>query len=155
MADITRRGEYPMVEWDPMRLMREMLRWDPFRELGGPIGRGRETWVPSFEVRENGDSFRFIADLPGVRREDIEITVHGNRLQVAGRRDAEKEASDENVYAFERSFGQFLRSFSLPENADTEHVKTELRDGVLTIVVPKTESVKPRKIAIGGGTNKA
>ncbi|MBZ0234662.1 MAG: Hsp20/alpha crystallin family protein [Deltaproteobacteria bacterium] len=154
MADIMRRGEYPMVEWDPMRIMREMLRWDPFRELGGPIARGRETWMPCFEVRENGDAFRFIADLPGVKRDDIEITVHGNRLQIAGRREAEKETSDENVYAFERSFGQFARAFSLPENADTEHIKTELRDGVLTIVVPKTEGAKPKKIAIGSGASK-
>lgn len=153
MADLVRRRDFPMMEWDPMRLMRDMMRWDPFREMGVGL-RGQDAWIPSFEVRENGDSYRFLADLPGVKREDVDITLQGNRLSIAGRREAEKESKDENIHTYERSFGHFSRTFTLPENVDTEHIKSELRDGVLTIVVPKTPGAKPRRIAIGPGSIK-
>jgi len=149
MADIVRRGESGM-ELDPFRLMREMMRFDPFRELAPVLGRGgRDTWVPNFEVRENGDSFRFIADLPGVKSDDVEVTVMGNRLQIAGKREAEAEQRDENVYAYERQFGTFTRLFTLPDNVDTDHTTVDLRDGVLTVVVPKGAAAKPRKIEVG------
>lgn len=162
MADIVKRSDYPMTSagWDPFRMMREMMRWDPFlREplLREPwLGRAeREMWAPMFDVRENGNSLKFIVDVPGVKRDDIEIHLSGNTLTVSGKREAEERSKDEQIHAYERSFGQFTRSFTLPDYADLDHVTSNLHEGVLTIVVPKSGQTKSRKIAIGGTTPKS
>jgi HSP20 family protein len=136
-------------EWDPFRLMREMFRWEPFAMLG------RAGWVPHFEVRENHDTIRFIADVPGVRREDIDIAVSGNRLIVSGHRETETQTEDDHVLVFEREQGQFSRSFTLPDNVDLDHITSELRDGVLSIVAPMKEGARSRKIPIGGASPKS
>ena len=152
MADIVRRSDagLGMGDLDPFRLMREMMRLDPFRELAPMAGRGgRDTWMPSFEVRENGDVFRFIADVPGVKGADLDITISGNRLTITGKREAASEHKDDSVYAYERQFGSFTRMFTLPDNVDAEHVSCELTDGVLTVVVPKAAAARPRKIEVG------
>lgn len=156
MADIVRRGDYPFgsTEWDPFRMMREMMRWDPFRM--GLVSHGeRDAWLPHFEVRENGNSLRIIADVPGVKRDDLEISVNSNRLVVSGHRESEERGKDENVHTYERQYGHFTRMFTLPDNVDLEHITSELREGVLTIIVPMAAASKARKIAIGGATPKS
>ncbi len=157
MADIVRRNEYGMPEWDPFRLMREMMRWDPFRSMGmGLVPRGeQELWVPSFDVRENGNSIKIVADVPGVKRDDLELSVVGNRLVISGRRESEERSKDENLVTWERQFGQFTRSFTLPENVDVDHITSELREGVLTIAVPLKAGSRSRKIQIGSGGPKS
>ena len=155
MADIVRRSDYPITEWDPFRMMREMLRWDPFRAAGLMPQLERDMWMPHFEVRENGSSIRLIADVPGVKREDLDISITGNRLVVSGRREAEQRHKDENVLAWERQFGQFTRSFTLPDNVDADHITSELREGVLTIVAPLKAGAHARKITVGGATPKS
>jgi HSP20 family protein len=156
MADIVRRSEYGMSEWDPFRIMREMMRWDPFRSMGLlPRFDQQDIWIPSFDVRENGNAIKILADLPGIRREDLEISVTGNRLVISGRREVEERSKDENVHTWERQFGQFTRTFTLPDNVDTEHITSELREGVLTIVVPLKAGSRARKIQIGGATPKS
>jgi HSP20 family protein len=131
----------------PFQLMREMLR-DPFGSMM-PMQNDLET---SFEVRETKDSFVFKADVPGINKEDIDIQLHGNRLAISGKREQEMEDRDQDrFYAYERSYGSFTRVFTLPEQADTEHVRTDLKDGVLTLVVPKKPGAQPRKIEIGSG----
>jgi HSP20 family protein len=152
MADIVKRGEYPMTEWEPLRLVREMMRWDPFRAMGMHLER--DMWMPGFEVRENGNALRIMADVPGVRREDLEITVSGNRLFVSGRREHEEKGKDENIHTFERSFGSFTRTFVLPDSAATDQITSDLREGVLTIVVPMKAGSGTRKVPIGGGQPK-
>lgn len=151
MADIVKRGEYPMTEWDPFRLMREMMRFDPLRNAL----MDRDLWLPHFEVRENGNSIRFIADVPGTQRDDLDIAINGNRLVVSGQREAEQRHKDENVHTWERQFGQFTRTFVLPDNVDIDHVTSELRDGVLTIVAPMKAGARARKVQIGGGQPKS
>jgi HSP20 family protein len=136
-------------DWDPLRLMREMLRWEPFAALT------RSGWMPHFEVRENHDTIRFIADVPGVRRDDIEIAISGNRLIVSGHRETETQTEEEHVLVFERQQGQFTRAFTLPENIDVDHITSELRDGVLTIVAPMKEGARSRRISIGGASAKS
>jgi HSP20 family protein len=147
--DLARRDDPFGVE--PMRMMREMMRMDPFRMFAQDM----DAWLPHFEVRENGNAIRIMADVPGVRRDDLEIAVSGNRLIVSGEREAEQRAKDENVHAWERRFGHFMRSFTLPDNVDLDHVTSELREGVLTIVVPLKAGSERRKIAIGGGQPKS
>jgi HSP20 family protein len=150
MSDIVRRGDYPIGEWDPIRMMREMVRWDPFRAATMMPQLERDLWMPSFEVRENGNAIRFVADLPGVKRDDLDISITGNRLVVSGQREAEQRNKDENVHTYERQFGQFTRAFTLPDNVDLDHVTSDLRDGVLTVVVPVKAGSRSRKIQIGG-----
>ena len=157
MADIVRRGEYGLSEWDPLRMMREMMRWDPFRSMGlGLMPRGeQDVWMPHFDVRENGNAIKIIADVPGVKREDLDINVTGNRLVVSGRRESEERGKDENLVTWERQFGQFTRAFTLQENVDVDHITSDLRDGVLTIVAPLKAGSRSRKIQIGGGSPKS
>jgi HSP20 family protein len=156
MADIVRRSEYGMGEWDPFRWMREMMRWDPFRNMGiMPRFEQQDVWIPSFDVRENGSSIKIVADVPGVKRDDLEISVMGNRLVITGRREVEERSKDENVHTWERQFGQFTRTFTLPDNVDADHITSELRDGVLTIVAPLKAGSRTRKIQIGGASPKS
>jgi HSP20 family protein len=135
---------------DPFQMMREMMRWDPFREMM-PVMQSQAMWSPDFDVRETKDSFVFKADLPGTKQDDIEVSLLGNRLQITGRREQEEETKDETYYACERSYGSFTRTFTLPENADSEHISTDFSDGVLTLVVPKQAESKWRKILLGKG----
>ena len=154
MADIIKKNSGTM-EWDPFRTMREMLRWDPFREMAPIFPQLERAWMPSFEVRENKDGYVFKADLPGVKQDDIEVSLSGNRLQISGKRDEEKEAKGDTFYTYERAYGSFSRSFTLPDGADADHVKTELEDGVLTLVVPKRPEAQARKIPIAASTSKS
>jgi len=127
--------------------MRDILRWDPFRELeaaGGDYG----VFAPSFDVKETKDGYEFRADLPGVREEDLEISLTGNRLAISGHREQEKREQGETYYASERSYGVFSRAFTLPDGTDGDNVKAELKNGVLQVLVPKKPEVQPRKITI-------
>jgi len=155
MAEIIKRNGNELEAWDPFRAMRDMMRWDPFREMAPMFGRFEREWAPAFEVRETKDSYVFKADLPGVKKEDIEVALSGNRLTVAGKRESEKETKDDTFYAFERSYGSFTRSFTLPDGIDRDHVKTELKDGVLTLAVPKMPEAQPKKIPIVSGASKS
>jgi HSP20 family protein len=144
---IRRRTEAPNV-WDPFRIMLEMMG-EPAREL--TYGAQMPAFNPAFEVFERKDGYVFKADLPGVRQEDLEVSLTENRLTITGKRDAEERKEGERWYAFERLYGSFTRTFSLPEGVDGEHVRAELKEGVLTLVIPKKPEVQPRKIQIGVG----
>ena len=157
MANITVRKEnggalVPRVEWEPRRWMRDLLRWDPFREMAPsfPTLPSFEPLMfsPAFDVKETKDSYVFTADLPGLEEKDLEITRTGNRLTVSGKREEEHEEKAENYYTRERSYGSFTRSFTLPDEIDPEHIHADLKSGVITIVVPKTAQAQPKKIAI-------
>lgn len=154
MADIVKKNAGQVGEWDPMRAMRELLRWDPFREMApfpGFTGLEAASFNPSFEVTENKDSYLFKADLPGVKQDDIEITMTGNRLQISGKRESEQETKNDTIYTYERQYGSFARSFTLPEGADVDHAKSDLKDGVLTLVIPKKPGATAKRIAISSG----
>jgi HSP20 family protein len=154
MANIIHRNEggntpSSPAGWDPFRAMRDFLGWDPFREMAAMPAWDERGFAPPFEVKETRDAYVFKADLPGVKESDIELTLTGNRLAVTGKREAEKKEERETYYAYERSYGSFARAFTLPDSADGEHLRAELKDGVLSIAVPKKPELKPKKIAIG------
>jgi HSP20 family protein len=160
MANITVRkeGGVPVAraELDPMRWARDLLRWDPFREMIPSVPAFEEVaFSPDFEVKETKEGYIFKADLPGVAEKDLEITRTGTRLQVTGKRESEKEEKGETWYVSERSYGSFTRAFTLPEGIDSEHIHAELKDGVLTVIVPKAPEVQPKKIAIKGAEKKS
>jgi HSP20 family protein len=158
------RDPFQMMRNNPFQLMREMMM-DPFRLFqqmspwGDVIGRegreGRElVWSPSFEVRETDDGYVFKGDMPGVKQEDLEISLVGNNIQITGKREREQEIDEGTYHSYERSYGQFTRSFALPEVADLDKVRCDLKDGVLTLVVPKKAGTAPqrRRIQIGSGS---
>lgn len=152
------RDPFQALMRDPFQLMREMML-DPFRAMQrmsawSDLERrgGDGAWMPGFEIRETDSAFVFKADLPGVRHEDLDISLHGNNLQICGKREREHETDEGTLHGYERSFGQFARSFVLPETADVDKLSCELKDGVLSLVVPKKEGApQRRKIEIGTG----
>ena len=138
---------------DPLqRMMRDMLRWDPFREMAPTfIVPEAVQFSPAFEVKETKDAFLFKADLPGVKEKDIEVKLDGNRLTIGGKREAEHEDKADSYYTYERSYGSFMRAFTLPDGIDGNHVQADLKEGVLTIAVPKTAGTQAKTIAIKTG----
>lgn len=148
---IRRNAPAQAVAADPYQWARELLRWDPFREMESyttDLDRAAQALIAPFEVKETKEAYVFKADVPGIKEQDLDITLTGNRLVVTGKREAEKEENTDTYYARERSFGSFTRSFTLPEGADGEHVKAELKDGVLTLVLPKKPELQPKKISV-------
>lgn len=140
----------PMA-WEPARLMRRLLDWDPFREMTPftetfPVAA---SFLPSFDVKETKEAYVFKADVPGVKENELEVTLTGNRLTISGKREAEKEEQSDRFYTYERSFGSFSRAFTLPDGVDAERVLAELKEGVLTVSLPKKPEMQAKKIAIG------
>lgn len=129
---------------DPLSFARELLSWDPFF-----AGRQVSAFAPAFEVKETTDAFVLKADLPGVSESELDIALHNNVLSVSGARQAEERKDGENYALYERQFGSFTRSFSLPETADGERIAAKLENGVLTLSIAKKAEAKPRKIALG------
>jgi HSP20 family protein len=164
MANIIRRNERrnqnadlaPMFSpmWEPFQILRELgslgRGFEPFRELG-PMMMER-AFAPRFDVKETREAYVFTADMPGVREEDLEISVTGNHLSISGRREEEERRDDEQYYAYERSFGTFTRNFSLPEGADPDRVSADFKNGVLRISVGKRPEVQPRRVSIHGAS---
>jgi len=136
-------------QWDPTRLVRDFFGWDPFGEMAPAwqFSKGDE-FEPAFDVKETPESYVFKADVPGIREKDLEVTLTGNRLTITGKREAGKEEKTDTFYSCERSYGSFLRLFTLPEGADLDHIEGELKDGELTLVVPKKPDLQPKRIEV-------
>jgi HSP20 family protein len=128
-------------------LMRNFLRWDPFRDLDFNLDL-QTAFTPSFDIRETPEAYVFEADMPGIRKEDLDINLTGNRISITGRREAKEKKEGENFFMLERSHGSFTRSFNLPDGVDPGKVSADLKEGVLTLVVPKMPEVQPKKIQI-------
>lgn len=139
------------AEWNPFAMLRDMMRWDPFREMTPLFPReGREImFIPDVDVKETPEAYVFKADLPGIAEKDLEISLTGSRLTLSGKREEERREEKDTYFACERSYGSFTRSFTLPAGVDTERTRAELKDGVLTISVPKKPEVQPKKIPVG------
>jgi HSP20 family protein len=133
--------------WDALRAMRDLLAWDPFGEIT-QVPQVPSGFIPSFEIKETKEGYVFKADMPGVKESDLEVTVTGNRLAVSGKREAEKEEKTDTYYSCERSYGEFRRSFTLPEGADMNSLQAKLAAGVLTISIKKTPETQPKKISV-------
>ena len=114
--------------------------YEPFRMMGTRLA----DWLsPAAEASQNGDAYRIAMELPGVGEDDIDVTVEDGVLQIKGEKKSEREEKGDTWYFSERQFGSFNRSFRLPSDADAAGVKAEMKDGLLTVTVPK----KPEKKA--------
>jgi HSP20 family protein len=106
------------------------------------------TWSPAVDIYERGEDLVFRVEVPGVKKEDLEISVENGVLQLKGQRKREQEFRDENAYRIERSYGTFTRSFSLPTTVDPSRVTAQYRDGELEVVLPKSDAAKPKRIEV-------
>ena len=156
MTDITVRNDNGgQVQPSLQSRLQELFKWDPFREMEPRWGTAAiGTFAPDFEVKETKDAYLFKADVPGVKESDLEVTVTGNRLSIAGQRSEEKEEKGETYYSRERRYGSFSRGYTLPEGVDVEHLHAELKDGVLTVAVPRRPEAQPKKIAVKSSPSK-
>jgi HSP20 family protein len=110
--------------------------------------RGSRPWSPAVDIVETDNNLVIKADLPEVKLEDIEVRVENGTLTLKGERKFEKEEKTKGVHRIERSYGSFIRSFSLPDSFDTNNVNAEYKNGVLTITMPKKEAAKPRQVKV-------
>ncbi|HJR08972.1 MAG TPA: Hsp20/alpha crystallin family protein [Pyrinomonadaceae bacterium] len=145
-----------------------ITRYDPFRDLRmlqdevnrlfssnlsrsfGDENIARGAWAPTVDIYENKDQIVLEAELPGMNREDFELSIENNVLTLRGERRFEKKDESDNYHRVERSYGAFTRSFTLPQTVSPENVTAEYKNGVLRVVLQKREEVKARRIEIAG-----
>jgi len=105
-------------------------------------------WRPRTDIRETDKAYLVSAEIPGARKEDVNVELHGNNLTIKGSVHDEKKNEGEKHYLYERSYGSFTRSFTLPDDADQQGIKAEHKNGVLHLEIPKKAKQEPQKIAI-------
>jgi HSP20 family protein len=141
-----------------------MKKWDPFKDAfalreranrlfenaapksGRSAEAGSGVWVPAVDICESDEAFVVKAELPEVLEEDINITVDGSTLEISGERKSRREGR--GYYQLERYYGSFSRAFILPVTVDKDDIKATLRDGILTVIIPKSTGTVPRHIEI-------
>jgi len=148
--------------------MRSLTRWEPFRGVstlqdqinrvfeGLTTGAGNDsaltTWSPAVDIYETEHELVVKADLPDVDEKDLDVRVENNILTIHGERKFEKKVNEDNYLRVERAYGSFSRSFSLANTVNTDAIKAEYRNGVLTLTIPKREEAKPKQIKVNVNT---
>src|SRR6266513_5286845 len=124
--------------------------------LGGLDWQYRDSaaasWVPPVDIFEEAGAIRIAAEIPGVSPSDIKISLEGNLLTIHGTKQQEAEEKTERVHRYERTYGTFERSFTLPATVDARNIKASYEHGVLTVTLPKAEKAKPRQIEVQGAS---
>ncbi len=128
------------------QLQRELERMHEGDTEGGSIATAQ--WTPAVDIKEETDRFVLHADIPGVKPEDIDVSMEDGVLTIKGEKESESKTEKEGYKRIERSFGSFYRRFSLPDTADAEGISAKSKNGVLEIIIPKREAVKPKKISV-------
>lgn len=148
--------------------MNTITTWNPFRDMEAmqdrilramnlsTSRRGEDArqslttsdWAPTVDISEDANEYLIKAELPEVGKDDVKVTVENGVLTLCGERRLEKEENNRKFHRIERSYGSFMRSFSMPEDADPEKVAAEFKDGLLMVRLPKCEAKKPRQIEV-------
>ena len=146
--------------------MANVTRWDPFQDMLSlreamnqlmeesfvrPNGARGQGFVPALDLSETAEGFLVEAAVPGLKPEDVEITVENNVLTIKGETRQEKEDKQRSFHRIERRFGSFQRSITLPNTVKADAIKAEMDHGVLKLEIPKAEEIKPRKINVSVG----
>lgn len=143
----------PFGTWDPFQSMardiQALASWDPLT----PYARltpemSPQDFNPQFDVKETREGYVFKADVPGVAESDLDVNFQGNKLRISGKRESEKEEKTDTYYACQRSYGSFARLFTLPDNANSDKARAEMKDGVLTVMIPKTPEAPMKKVDV-------
>jgi len=117
----------------------------------GEEGLASAIWSPAVDIYETENEVILKAELPEINQKDIEIQVENNTLILRGERKFEKEAKRENFHRIERAYGNFSRSFTLPNTIDQERIRADYKDGILKVMMPKREEIKPKQIKVALG----
>jgi HSP20 family protein len=153
-APVEKAAEKPVLvapprEFHPLRMLRRLMRGDPFAALESFISRKDEGgFEPTFNIKESDQAFIMTADIPGVAPKDLDVELTQNRLTVRGHKEQEKEEKGETYYTFERSFGAFERTLTIPAGVDGDKIAADLKDGVLTVTIPKIVETPPKKVDV-------
>jgi HSP20 family protein len=123
------------------------------RAMGWPGNRGQELvtagdWTPRVDISETDGEFVVKAEIPDVRKEDVKVNVDNGVLTIQGERRQEKEEKGKRFHRVERSYGSFVRRFTLPENTDESHIRASFKDGLLNLQIPKAPQAKPKSIEV-------
>ncbi len=144
--------------YEPFQLLNQLQREleRTFGTLGGvarPEGEvpAEVEWIPAIDIKEEQDRYVVQADLPGVKPDDIEVTLENGVLTIKGQRVTEAKEEKENYRRVERIYGSFFRRFVLPETVDEEKIEAKYENGVLTLVIPKKAEEQPKKIEVKVG----
>ena len=129
------------------RVFNQMLQ-DAWGAGASPEAFSGRTWFPAVDIKETEEALEFRVELPGLAKDDVEITIENSVLTIGGERKFEQETKGENYHRLERSYGTFSRSFTLPAGVRAEKIEAAFDQGVLKITLPKEEESKPRKISI-------
>jgi len=149
-----------VVKYDPFGDLRS-LQDEVNRLFSGKFSRGsqdevlRGAWSPSVDIFENKNEIVLEAELPGMKAEDVNISIENNVLTLHGERKFEKKDERDNFHRVERSYGSFTRSFTLPPTVSSENAQAEFENGVLRLTLAKREEAKPRRIEIKAGSGNA
>lgn len=144
-----------LVKWDPFRELEEVsnrlnrLFWRPqSRTEAGQEMLAMADWTPSVDISETETAYLVKAEIPGVKKEDVKVTIQGGMLTIEGERRQEKEEKGKKFHRIERTYGSFARSFRLPGDVDENSVKAEFKDGVLNVTLAKSEKAKPKSVKV-------
>ena len=149
-----------LMRWDPFREIEQINRlFDrplparPFPALLAGMGMAEESlvgvdWAPLVDIEETDKEFLIKAELPSVKKEDVKVSLEAGVLTIQGERREEKEEKDRKVHRVERSYGKFLRSFTVPRGVDEKKVAADFKDGMLLVHVPKSEVATPKLIDV-------
>ena len=148
-----------ITKWSPMKELEEMRRDMErlFEEFFEPVRRRRRWWgrsydegvmVPNIELYDRKNELVLRAELPGVEKKDIDLTISENSLTVKGETRRTEEVQEEDFYASEITYGSFSRTIPLPVEVDSENAKATFKNGILEIVLPKKEEAKPKEIKV-------
>jgi HSP20 family protein len=139
----------------PERLSTMLTRWNPFEEMQRlqdeafrTFGGQRQEWRPAVDIHEDEQAIKLMAELPGVRQEDVSVEIEDNVLTLTGERKLEHEDKREGYHRIERAYGAFSRSFVLPRTVDTQGIEAQMREGTLTVRLPKRAETQPRRIDV-------
>ncbi|MEJ2308619.1 MAG: Hsp20/alpha crystallin family protein [Gammaproteobacteria bacterium] len=142
-----------IVRRDPWSLLDQWHK--ELDNMFDPNRRGDDTsriegsdWTPAVDIKEEADRYLLHADIPGVKADDIEVSMDKGVLTIKGERKHESTESKEGYKRVERTHGVFMRRFSLPDGVDGENISASSKDGVLEVVIPKSEPEKPRRIEV-------
>jgi HSP20 family protein len=153
-----------MMRWDPFQDLRsaqdEMAQMSPMlaHALGLRTQQGSATataWAPALDISERKDAYLVTVELPGLKPEDLDITMEDGLLTIQGERQFTQESSGQQFHRVERRYGAFRRSITLPAHVTAEGIQASFEDGVLQILVPKAEEAKPKRIQIRPGRMEA
>lgn len=139
-----------LVRYNPYRnlvsLPRQLNRF--FNDFGLDADFSDTVWSPNVDIAETDDQYELKAEIPGLSKKEIKISVENNVLTLSGEKKHEEETNKKNFHRIETSYGRFERSFQLPEQVKAEEIKARYNNGVLTVEIPKAEKVKPKEIAV-------